>query len=253
MTKLQIDPAIPRRTYWQSLVYTTTTPGYWPQFLRHTYQPFQILFTIPGVGYMSLVYGILQAWYCVMASSLGTYMIAPPYELSPTAVGLMNLSPFVGNTLGSLICGPLSDRLVLWLAKRRDGVYEPEMRLWLFVLFIPFQVAGAFWYGYALNNGQPWPAVAVAWGMCTFGTAPLTSTALTYMTDAYNEVGSLSPPLVSPSSQKGQGRVLITACGLITDHRRCSGRLDLCSQHCQHHLRLRVGPLGQRGRYCQRI
>ena len=198
VTKLQVDPSIPRRTYWRSLVYTTTTPGHWSQFLRHTYQPFHILFTIPGVAYMSLVYGVLQAWYCVMVSALATYMIGPPYEFSPTAVGLMNLSPFVGNTLGSLVCGPLSDRLVLYLAKRRGGVYEPEMRLWLFVFFIPFQVAGAFWFGHALNGGQSWSAVAVAWGMCTFGTAPLSSTALTYMTDAYNEVRRLllTPPPV---------------------------------------------------------
>lgn len=98
-------------------------------------------------------------------------------------------APFIGTTLGSLICGAMGDRMILALAKRNKGVYEPEMRLWLFVPFIPFQVAGAFWFGYALQGGQSWVAMAFAWGICAFGAAPISSIALTYMTDAYNEVG----------------------------------------------------------------
>jgi MFS family permease len=74
-------------------------------------------------------------------------MILPPYNFNSTQIGLMNLAPFIGNTLGSLICGPLSDWTILRLAKRNNGIYEPEMRLWVFVPFIPFQVAGAFWFG----------------------------------------------------------------------------------------------------------
>lgn len=147
MTTVQIDPSIPRKTYWQRLSLATTTPGPFMLFARHAYQPFQILFTIPGVAYMSLVYAVLLAWSTVMSAALSTYMILPPYDFNSTQIGLMNLAPFIGNTLGSLICGPLSDWTILRLAKRNDGIYEPEMRLWVFVPFIPFQVAGAFWFG----------------------------------------------------------------------------------------------------------
>lgn len=183
-----ISSDIPRKTYWQMLGLTTTTPGPWQIFVRHAYQPFQILVTIPGVGYMSLVYAVLLAWQTVMSAALSTYMIEAPYNFDSTQIGLMNLAPFIGTTLGSLVCGPLSDGMILRLAKRNQGIYEPEMRLWMFVPFIPFQVAGAFWFGYALQGGQSWVAVAWAWGVCSFGTAPISSIALTYMTDAYNEV-----------------------------------------------------------------
>ena len=189
-TSVQIDPAIPRKTYWQRLALTTTTQGPFMLFARHSYQPFQILFTVPGVAYMSMVYAVLLAWMTVMSAALSTYMIIPPYNFDSTQIGLMSLAPFIGNTLGSLICGPLSDRLILRLAKRNDGIYEPEMRLWLFVPFIPFQVAGAFWFGYALQGGESWAAVAFAYGLCNFGSAPISSIALTYLTDAYNEVSS---------------------------------------------------------------
>lgn len=184
----EIDHTIPRKTYWQRLSFATTTPGPFLLFARHAYQPFHILFTIPGVAYMSIVYAVQLAWSTVMSAALSTYMIEAPYDFNATQIGLMNLAPFIGNTLGSLICGPLSDWTILRLAKRNGGIYEPEMRLWIFVPFIPFQVAGAFWFGYALQEGQSWIAVAWAWGMCSFGSAPISSIALTYMTDAYNEV-----------------------------------------------------------------
>lgn len=189
-----IDPTIPRKTYWQMLRFATTTPGPFGLFARHAYQPFQILFSIPGVAYMSLVYAVLLGWATVMAAALSTYMIEAPYNFDSTQIGLMNLAPFIGNTLGSLISGPLSDWVILRLAKRKDGIYEPEMRLWVFVPFIPFQVAGAFWFGYALQQGQSWVGVAFAWGICSFGQAPLSSIALTYMTDAYNEVSRSACP-----------------------------------------------------------
>lgn len=191
-TSICLDSSIPRKTYWQRLTLATTTPGPFMLFARHAYQPFQILFTIPGVAYMSLVYAVLLAWSTVMSAALGTYMIEPPYEFDSTQIGLMNLAPFIGTTLGSLIGGPLSDWVILRLAKRNGGIYEPEMRLWVFVPFIPFQVAGAFWFGYALQGGQSWIGVAFAWGICNFGSAPISSIALTYMTDAYNEVSPSS-------------------------------------------------------------
>ena len=62
------------------------------------------------------------------------------------------------------------------------------MRFWVFLPFAPFQIAGAWWFGYALQLGQPWIAVAFAWGLANFGQAPISALALTYLTDSYNEV-----------------------------------------------------------------
>ena len=121
----QIDPSIPRKTYWQRLKIFTPSPGSPVDFLRHSWQPFLLLTTIPGVAYCSLVYAVLLGWNTTQSAALSTYMIAPPYNFSATAIGLMNLAPFIGNSLGSLICGPVSDWLVLKLAKKNHGVYEP--------------------------------------------------------------------------------------------------------------------------------
>lgn len=152
LSTIQINPAIPRKPYWKRMSLLKTSPGTWPHFLRHSWQPFLILGSIPGVLFCSLCYAVLLAWSTVMTTALSTYMLDPPYNFSASQIGLMSLAPFIGSTLGSIICGPISDKLVLILSRRNNGIYEPEMRFWVFLPFIPFQVAGAFWFGYALDG-----------------------------------------------------------------------------------------------------
>ncbi|KAH9832135.1 MFS general substrate transporter, partial [Teratosphaeria destructans] len=163
-------------------------PGPMDDFLRHAWQPFLILASIPGVTFCCLTYAILLALSTVQSTVLSDHMLDPPYNFTSAQIGLMSLGPFLGTTLGSLIVGPVSDWWVLRLSRRNDGVYEPEMRFWVFLPFIPFQIAGGWWFGYALANGWAWPHVAVAYGVCNFGSAPLQSLALTYMLDAYNDI-----------------------------------------------------------------
>jgi len=137
-----IDHRIPRKSYRQRLSLLKSSPGPWSHFLRHSWQPFVILVTIPGVTFCALVYAITLAWQTVMTTAVSTYMLDPPYEFNAAQIGLMNLPPFIGNTLGAIIIGPLSDWIALHLARRNNGIYEPEMRFWVFLPFVPFQLAG---------------------------------------------------------------------------------------------------------------
>lgn len=138
LSVISINQGIPRKTYWQRLAITTPSEGSFSTFARHSYQPLFILFTIPAVGYMSLVYGVMLAWSTVMTTTLSQYLFLPPYNFTAAQVGLMSLPPFIGTTIGSIIAGPLSDWHILYLARRNKGVYEPEMRLWMFIPFIVF-------------------------------------------------------------------------------------------------------------------
>lgn len=187
-TDVKIDPNIPKKTYWQKLAFTTTSEGGFKKFARHSYQPVIILFTFPAVFYMSWVYGVMNAWSTVMITILSSTMTLPPYNFNPAQIGLMSLPPFIGTTLGSLLIGPVSDRSILLLARRNKGIYEPEMRLWAMAPFIPFVPAGALMYGIALNNGLSWWLVAVGSAVNNFGVAPISSLALTYVTDSYGDI-----------------------------------------------------------------
>ncbi|KAF4466388.1 major facilitator superfamily transporter [Fusarium albosuccineum] len=183
-----IDPTIPRKTYKQRLALATSSPGSLHSFFRHCYQPFQILIAVPGVLFMALVYGGMMVTSNVLVTTLSNYMTRAPYNFDADQIGLMSLAPFIGSTLGTLICGPLSDWSILRLAKRNKGIYEPEMRLWVMAAFAPFVPVGMVLFGVGLNSGWPWPILAVGYALCSFGTAPAGTIALTYITDAYTEI-----------------------------------------------------------------
>lgn len=183
-----IDHSIPVKPYWKRLALWSTSPGSFASMARHSIEPFILLFTVPAIFFMSVVYGAMTAAVTVSVTTLSSYMTLPPYNFNASQIGLMGLPPFIGTSIAVLISGRLSDSLVLYLAKRNRGVFEPEMRLWIAVAFIPFVPAGLFMFGIGLNNGSPWPLVAVGLGIAIFGTIPANSVALTYLTDAYTDV-----------------------------------------------------------------
>ncbi|EXM09660.1 serine/threonine kinase 16 [Fusarium oxysporum II5] len=187
---VRVNYNIPKKTYWQRLALTTTSSssGGLRTLLSHMYQPIILLTTVPAVAYTALAYGILVATSDVMSTTLSLYMTKPPYTFAPNEIGLMNLSKLVGSTIGTLIVGPVSDTLILWLARRNDGIYEPETRLWSLVPFLPFIPAGALLFGLGLQNGLPWPIIAVALALFKLGMAPVNSITITYLTDSYQDV-----------------------------------------------------------------
>lgn len=93
LSVIQIDPNIPRKTYLQKLSIATTSPGNWISFLRHSWQPFFIVATIPGVLFCSLVYAIILAWSTVMTTVYSTIMLDAPYNFTADQIGLMSLAP----------------------------------------------------------------------------------------------------------------------------------------------------------------
>lgn len=194
-TKVAINPSIPRKTYLQRLAIRTTSQGNWKDLIRHSYQPLIILFTIPTVFYMSLIYAVTSVWQTVMITVLSMAITMPPYNFSSSQIGMMSLPGFIGTSLGVLITGKLTDLSIIYVARRKKGIYEPEMRLYLMPFFIPFVPAGALMYGIGLEKGLAWPIVAVGFAMCNFGVAPICAMALTYITDLYTEVSTHVIPL----------------------------------------------------------
>ncbi|KOS42389.1 hypothetical protein ACN38_g6718 [Penicillium nordicum] len=182
-----IDESIPSMTYKQRLLQFTIDHGSISQLLLHIYQPFHIMLYIPGILYMAVVYGVSWAIMTIIGTNMATFMPAPPYNFSASAVGLMILPVFVGTAIGMAIVGPTSDRLILYLAKRNNGIYEPEMRLWLLAAFIPLVPTGLMVAGSGFQYTLPWPVIAVGFGSASLGITPAISISLTYVTDAYTE------------------------------------------------------------------
>ncbi|KAL2837458.1 major facilitator superfamily domain-containing protein [Aspergillus pseudodeflectus] len=185
---VDIDGSIPTKSYRQKLALWTTSSLPFSHVVKHTYQPFLIMFSIPAVFYMALEYGIMTACTTVPVTTLSSVMTLPPYNFGSSQIGLMGLAPFTGGCLSAILAGPLSDRAVLYLAKRNRGIFEPEMRLWLCLAFVPCVPAGLFMFGISLDAGSHWLLPAFGLGLTSFGVVPASSAALTYLTDAYTDI-----------------------------------------------------------------
>lgn len=183
-----IDPSIPKKSYRQKLALWSISPLPWDQAAKHAYQPLLILLSFPGVFFMALEYGVMTACTTVPVTTLSAVMPLPPYNFGPQQIGLMGIPQFIGVSLATLVTGPVSDRLAIFLAKRNRGIFEPEMRLWLALGFTLFVPAGLFMFGIGLNNGSHWLLPAFGLGVSAFGIVPASSAALTYLTDAYTDV-----------------------------------------------------------------
>ena len=130
--EVEQQPLTRRKTYKQRMKLITRSEGEADMpYLRRLYQPLVYLFTFPAIAYAAVTYGSLIAWISIFNSIQATYLPLPPYNFSSSAVGLMNLPAFVGALFGFGVGGWMNDKLSLWLAKKSQGVFEPEHRLWL--------------------------------------------------------------------------------------------------------------------------
>lgn len=152
---VDIDYSIPMKPYRKRLSLwslekqgTTERRSWW----MHLYQPFQILATFPAVMFTALQYGFCIAMLAILAVTQSTLYPFPPYNFTTIGVGNMNIPPCVGAILGSLFGGPLNDYFILQVAKRRGGIYEPETRLWLFLVPGFCMPIGLFMYGLTISK-----------------------------------------------------------------------------------------------------
>lgn len=144
-----IDTTIPMKTYWERHTFWSVDSqaseriSMWQQI----YQPFQLLVTFPAVMFAALQYGFAIAMLAILAVTQSSLYAAPPYNFSTAGIGNMNIPPAIGALLGSLFGGPLVDYLIVQIAKRRGGIYEPETRLWLFLIPGLSMTVGCLMYG----------------------------------------------------------------------------------------------------------
>ncbi|KAF9894360.1 hypothetical protein FE257_007863 [Aspergillus nanangensis] len=178
-----------RRSYIQRI----TSPGPPPSlslqnYSRHLYRPFVLFFRIPAVAFVALQYSLMLCWVAVLATTQPIFFAAPPYSFSSIGVGNINLAPFIGAVLGSVFGGPLNDYYVVRLARRRSGIYDPEMRLHMLLVPLVVTPAGLFLYGISIARGDPWIVPLIGSACVGFGIGSTTSIILPYFGDSYREL-----------------------------------------------------------------
>ncbi|KAI1819461.1 MFS general substrate transporter [Xylaria intraflava] len=107
------------------------------------------------------------------------------YGFPTELTGLVYLSLGLGYIVGLWSFSLLSDRTIVRLTKRNNGIYEPEMRLHLVVYYAALCPITFFWYGWTAFFKVHW--IAPVLGLIPFGVAILGVylPAQAYIIDAY--------------------------------------------------------------------
>lgn len=234
-----IDYSIPAKPYREKIKLWHPAPGSFLHYCRHSYQCFLVMWHIPSVFYMAVLNGAANTATIICITMYSEYLLDAPYNFNEADIGLMGVAGFVGTALCAPFVGRLSDRMIIWMAKRNGGIYEPEMRLWLILWSAPFFALGQLLFGLALAHKQPWPVVAVGYAIVYFATTPAASLSLTYLTDAYTEVSIHRYYRFTERQERLTSR--LDYCRLL-GRSRCR-EIWLCS-----HTGLRVDTLDQAGR-----
>ncbi|KAL6703207.1 hypothetical protein ACN47E_010136 [Coniothyrium glycines] len=129
-------------------------------------RPLRLLFTSPIVLFCSLYVAFLFGLLFLLFTTLTT-VFTQTYGWSPQFTGLAYIGIGVGNFIGIGVVARTSDATIIRLAKKNNGVYEPEMRLPLCVFFGLLIPVALFWYGWASYSGVHWIVSII--GLVPFG------------------------------------------------------------------------------------
>jgi hypothetical protein len=96
------------------------------------------LFLYPATIFSTLSFASSLAWHIAVVSTNASVFQAPPYLMTPGINSLNNIPAMVCQILGAYCSGALTDKFVIWAARKNNGIFEPETRL--VALVIPFIV-----------------------------------------------------------------------------------------------------------------
>lgn len=157
-----------------------TKDKWWMVFLR----PF-ILFFYPHVCFGAFFYAFAVVWLIMISEVISEIFTNPPYGYSKLSVGLFYLSPFIGGSLGSAVAGRASDIMVRYLVKLNNGIYEPELRLFMVIPSVLTTCIGLMGFGWASQVNDIWTGPIILFGVLAFGSSLSSTTAITFTIDSY--------------------------------------------------------------------
>ncbi|CCF35681.1 hypothetical protein CH063_07412 [Colletotrichum higginsianum] len=165
------------------------------QFLTPTSEPLFRGFVTPFRTSMLLhvLFTAVQSanaiFFLVLMSSVNPIVFsAPPYSFGTAGVGLMLVGPFIGNAIGSLYGGFCGDWVAVRLAKRSNGVFEPEFRLYILVLPAVLMGSGLAIYGVTLDRGMHWIYPSIGSAMYAFSMGAIMDISFTVVIDTYTDI-----------------------------------------------------------------
>ncbi|KAF2024085.1 MFS transporter-like protein [Setomelanomma holmii] len=153
-------------------------------FWKNVWKPVPLI-AYPAVLFSTVVYGSYFTWLLTISVLSVSVFSAPPYALGPAQVGLTNLPLLAISLIGSPLSGWSADAIAKFMARRNNGIFEPEFRLVLMIPATILATVGFLGFGVSAQNGLPLPYLITFMSIHSLS-VPFASTAsLTYVIDCH--------------------------------------------------------------------
>ncbi|KAF9691662.1 hypothetical protein EKO04_010187 [Ascochyta lentis] len=149
--------------------------------------PVQLLFQ-QSVLLAVYIYGTSLAAQIILIFAFPSFLTAPPYNFSSSGVGLMEIAAIIGFLFSCFTGRFLADVITAAVICREKGNVYPEQRLFAMLLFSFIALAGCILVAFACSQKLHWAAIAVGFGMVSFGTIYVPNIAITYVVECYPNV-----------------------------------------------------------------
>lgn len=146
------------------------------------------LISWPVIFYAGFSYGSYLIWFNVLNGTASIILSGKPYNFSSGIVGLSYISCLLGVVAAAVYTGYISDWMVLKLARRNKGIYEPEQRLWGFLLPTIVLPASLLLWGVGAAHEIHWFGLMVAMLGTAFCNTCGITLSVTYLVDCYRDI-----------------------------------------------------------------
>ncbi|KAK4938433.1 hypothetical protein LTR10_021150 [Elasticomyces elasticus] len=184
----EVGSTYPRKSYRQKLkVWGFRAKGQPNTFLKDVVLPFTLV-RFPAMVFAGLLVGSILSWFNVVNGTVALILGSAPYSFSAEMIGVAYISCVIGVSVGCFLSGHLSDWIARYMARRNNGVREPEHRLWLALIPMVIHPVGCILYGVGAAHHVHWVGVLFGLGLICVCLPMGTSVAFNYIMDCYKEV-----------------------------------------------------------------
>lgn len=162
------------------------------QMLLKSWRSLKILVFFPNILWAAFLYGSNIAWYSVINATISMILSSEPYGFKPTIVGVCYLSPLVFGAVSSAWAGNFADSVALKLARRNNGIREPEHRLWGLAIAAIASTGGLIMWGVGASLQAHYMVLIMGIGVVTFGVICASAISLAYAVDCFKEIAGES-------------------------------------------------------------
>jgi hypothetical protein len=113
--------------------------------------------TSPALLYVILISSAALSGTIFQSLTYATTLISLGW--SEKSIGLINVGAIVGSVIAMVYCQFISDPLVIWLARRNQGIHKPEHRLVPLVPVVCLGFAMHLVFGFSATSTSAWGTI----------------------------------------------------------------------------------------------